>query len=165
MEIIDFERPAVDGDCFNDLGLFRQLQWRPALGQRNGAACHEWDLHRHRRVVHLLGPVPAVGQVLVVENRHDAAAVLKNGDDLVEEPLARVFALPLCINRVVPVLANGEHGIDSQLLASQTERLRDGRVDGNLVGFGDVAGHVSGWKLIPVEADNIHVWRSSLAVE
>ena len=49
------------------------------------------------RVVHLLGPVPAIRQVLVVEHRHRSAARLEHGHDLVEEPLPRILRWPFSL--------------------------------------------------------------------
>ena len=42
-------------------------------------------------VVHLAGPVPAVGEMLVGEDRHEAIGAAHDGDDVVEEAFARIL--------------------------------------------------------------------------
>ena len=47
-----------------------------------------------RGVVHLLGPIPVPGEVLVVEHRHRAPAGAEHAHDLLEELVARIFVCP-----------------------------------------------------------------------
>ena len=123
----------MNRDRFLDHRATWKLHRRLSLRQRNATARQEWYAVFTAGLCHLAGPVPAVGEVLVIEDRDDAAGVLHHLQDLVEEPLARVHRLAQFCLWIAPVLADGEHGIDRQLVTAQAECLPDRLVDRDTV--------------------------------
>ena len=103
--------------------------------------------------------------MLVVEDRHRAAARLEGRDDLVEEPLAGVLDLSLRIDGVFPVLADRQDPVDAERLAAVADRLADRRVDRDAGLPGHRAGHVALGELIDVQGDDLDAGLGLLPVE
>ena len=68
------------------------------------------------RFVHLLGPIPAVREMFVIEKGDESSRAFHGCHALIEEPFPRVHDLPEFGSRIAAVLANGQHGIDGQFL-------------------------------------------------
>ena len=75
------------------------------------------------------GPLPIPGEMLVVEDRHGAAARPKDLHDLLEEFVARILRLALLVLRIVAVLADQHHAVHGQFAAAERQRFGDGRID------------------------------------
>src|SRR5205823_3228680 len=86
VKIIRFEAAAVNGNCIRDHCSPRQFQGWSALGERDGTAGHKRNLELPRRVVHLLRPIPTIGEMLITEYWRNFPGATKHSNDLVEEP-------------------------------------------------------------------------------
>src|SRR5207247_5539920 len=100
---------------------------RGAPGYRQARPCHEGKSHAPRRVVHLARPVPIPRQVLVVEDRHRAAAGPEYFHDFLEEGVPRILGLAFFVTRILPMLADEDHAVDRELATPELKFLRDTR--------------------------------------
>ena len=66
---------------------------------------------------------PDRADVLVIEDRHHAVVFLERVGDFLKEPLAGIELLPEVIHRIVAVLANTQHAINGDRLATDRDRL------------------------------------------
>src|SRR5262249_17029513 len=119
VEIVDFEGAAVDADGFLDGAAGGDFKFRPALRQRDRAAGPEWGAGLLAGVPHGAGPIPAKGQVLVIEDRYKAVAAAHDGDDFIEETLAGILGRAEPTDGVIAVLADRQNCIDAQVFASE----------------------------------------------
>jgi hypothetical protein len=103
--------------------------------------------------------------MLVVIEGNKSARALHDRDDLVKELFARVQVLPQFIFRIVAMLADGEHPIDSQFLPTQAERRVNCFVDRDLVIGRHLPGHVAVRHLVGIKTDHLHPRISHLTVE
>ena len=101
-----------------------------------------------RHVVHLFGPIPAVGEVLVVEQWDEAIGLFHHGCYLVEESFPRILVLSQIIVRVLAVFADGKHRIDGQFLPSDTQCFSNRFVQRDVILTRDTPGHVSVGNLV-----------------
>src|SRR5437868_3094906 len=108
MKVVGLDAAAVDADRLADGCAGRQGEWGNALGQGDRTARHERDAPFFGGLDHFLGPVPAVGKVLVVKEGYESVGASHDGDDGVEEPFAGILPLPELVHGVLSVLADGE---------------------------------------------------------
>src|SRR4051794_36798469 len=70
MEAIDFQSAVADGKCRFKFGIALELQYGIAPGDRYRGTRQERNLQLLCPIVHELCVLPAVGEMLVVEERH-----------------------------------------------------------------------------------------------
>ncbi len=140
VEVVGFEGSSMNGDGFFDPRRRRDVERRPALGEGKRTARHQRDLHRAGHVVHLLGPIPTVREMLVGEEGNDPLGFPHHSGDLVEEALARKENLIQLVLVVAAALADGKDAIDSQCIPTEAESAGDRVISGDLV----VANHTGG---------------------
>src|SRR5262249_24985048 len=135
-------------------------------GDRQAGAGHERKFQLVRSVVHLLGPLPVPGEVLVVEDRHRFAAVAEDLDDLLEELVARIFGLAFFVARAIAVLANEHDAIDGQFAAAQGPGVGDGftALDLAMAGEAFLAEVAFTALLVHPEGDEVHFGTMMYAV-
>ena len=81
--------------------------------------------------------------MLIVEDRHRAAAVLEHLHTALEPLVARVEFLALLVVRIVPVLGDDHHAIDCQPAGAQCQRRFNVRVQLEPVAFYAIAPKVA----------------------
>ena len=126
----------------------------PAPDHRQGRAGPEGYLHLPGRLVHPAGVLPAVREVLVIENGHRAAGFADDPRDLLEEIAARQHLLSQPGHRIVPVLADQQDPVHRQLVASQGQRRSDAFIDWNVELMGELASDVPPVNLVDIERGN-----------
>src|SRR3954466_5246354 len=103
--------------------MTRQFERRLSLCQCDRTAGHQWNAQFPGGVVHALGKVPAIRQMLIREHWHDLFTLPKNGYDLIKEAGARIFDLPSFVLWILSVLANRQHCVDTQRVATAAKRV------------------------------------------
>ena len=136
----------------------------PAPHHRQGRAGPEGYPHLPGRFVHPAGVLPAVGEVLVIENRHRPAHFSDDARDLLEEIAARQHLLSQPGHGVVPVLPDQQDPVHRQLVASQRQRRPDAFVDGYVELVGQLASHVPLVNLVDVERGDAGPGRNQAVV-
>ncbi len=96
--------------------------------------------------------------MFIVEDGNGAFGGLEDADDFVEEAFAGVLALAFGVDGIIAVFADGEDGVDGELVLALAEGFGDGGIDGDFIFFGDCAADVSVWGLIEIEGDDF-AWR------
>src|ERR1051326_3932383 len=96
----------IDRDLY--LGLAEVNRYRGTSGQRK--------VQLTGFVKHPLGVVPIVGEVLVVEDRHRALALLENPDNLLINPPARQEPVTLEIGWIIPVFSDDDNTVHRKFL-------------------------------------------------
>ena len=155
VESVGFQRSPVNRDGLGDLRAAGQFQARSPLGQWHRAAGQQWHAVGPCHIDHLAGPVPAVGVVLVIEQRHVTSGTFHHRHRRVEEPLPGVHLLAKIVDRVVAVFADRQDGIDSQRGSPDAHRLLDRIEQWHLVFLGDIPCHVAVGKLVGVKRDDV----------
>ena len=156
MEIVGFNPSAVDRNRFFDVRTGRQFQVRASVSQRDRAACHQGDLVLAGRFKHLLGPISAVREMLVIKEGDKTSGAFHDSDGLVKEFLAGVHLLSPFIERIIPMLSDRQHGIDGQFLAAQAKCLVDRLKQRNFEALRDLSCHVIVRKLVGIKRDHVH---------
>src|SRR5687767_12894470 len=123
MKVVRLDAAAVDRDGFFDHRAGWHFHGRHALCEWHAAAGHQRDAQLTRLVVHALGPIPAIREMLVVENGDEPLTAAHRGDDLVPKLLPRIHPLAKFVRRILAVLADEEHAIDGERLAAQAKSL------------------------------------------
>ncbi len=95
--------------------------------------------------------------MLVVIDRDSPTVAVEDVDALLEELVARVEDLAFGVVGIIAVLADDQHGIDSQLVAAAAQGLRDRRVDAETKAASPLAAEVAGRLLVDVRGDDLHV--------
>src|SRR5262249_37867368 len=103
--------------------------------------------------------------VLIAEHRHDTTARFKDPDDLAQQPPLRILNAVIFAARIITMLADEEHAIDRQLVATQRQRPRDRVIDRKAVLFRQAAAHIIGRKLIDIGTDELQLRKLTLAIE
>ena len=119
MKAVAFETAIPGGERFIQLDPAPKCQRRLAPGHRHAGTGHHREFEILRLAVHPLGILPGIREMLIAINRHAAPRRPEDFDDLLEQPPAGIEFLALGILRVVPMLADEEHGIRRQLFAAQ----------------------------------------------
>ena len=105
-------------------------------------------------LVHPAGVLPAVREMLVIENGHRAAGFSDDSRDLLKEIAAGQHLLSQPGHRIVPVLADQQDPVHRQLVASQRQRCSNALVDWNVEFMGELASDVSPVNLVDIERGN-----------
>ena len=61
VKVVGFDRTRVDRHCLENSGVAWNFPRRTALGERHGTSRHERNLHDPGGVIHLPGPISAIG--------------------------------------------------------------------------------------------------------
>ena len=129
VKVVAVDAAVADADALDQRGAVRHVDRRQPPGDRQRRAGQERKAEPLRVVDHLRAAVPGRREMLVVEDRHAAAARLEDLDDLLEELVARVERLALLVSRIVAVLADDDDAIDGQAPAAERQGLGDRRVE------------------------------------
>ena len=103
--------------------------------------------------------------MLVVEHRHDAAVLLEDLDDIVEETLPWILALAFLVHLVIAVFGDRENRVDGERVASSPQGLANRRINRDVQRFRDLARHILGGELVDVKGHDVHAGIGFLAVE
>src|SRR5206468_1677094 len=129
VEIVAVHTAIADANRFADSRPERHLDRRRAPGHRETGAGHESEAQSARSVVHLARPVPIPRQVLVVEDRHGAAARFEDLYDLLEDFVERILVLSFFVAFVPAMFAYEQHAIDGQLFSAERQGFADAGVE------------------------------------
>jgi len=151
MEAVGVEGAVADGGGVGDGRFELGLEGGGAGGDGEGGAGEEGDFQLPSAAEHGLGFGPIVGEVLIEEGGDDAAGLLVDVEDFVEEFEAGVEMLAEVVEGVVAVFADEDDAVDGELGGAEGEGFADGGVDLEAVAGGEVAGHVVGGDLGGVE--------------
>ena len=106
-----------------DAGPVRDLQVRQPPGDRQRGPGQDGEAEAASVLDHLPGVVEAVGEVLVVVDRHRPPVGLEDGHALLEHLVPRVELLAQLVVRVLAVLADDQHPVHGQLTAAAAQGL------------------------------------------
>ena len=151
MEPVPLDHVEADDQRPVDLPAQGMFPVGPAPDHRQGRAGPEGYLHLPGGLVHPAGVLPAVREVLVIENGHRAAGFSDDSRDLLKEIAARQHLLSQPGHRIVPVLADQQDPVHRQLVASQRQRCSNALVDWNVEFMGELASDVSPVNLVDIE--------------
>ena len=112
------------------------LQLRQPPGHRQARAGHQRDLLRRRGLDHVGRLGPAVGEMLVDEDRHRAARGPEDVEHLAEVPAPRVELLELLVVGILAVLGDQQDGVDGQLAGAERQGVGDRRAEADPMPLG-----------------------------
>ena len=125
---------------------------------------HKRRSHRLRPLVHPQRISPAIGQVLVVKHRHPPLRRRHHPADLLHKVASRIELLLLFVPGVIPVLANGQDPIHSQLLSPETQRRRDAVKNRHPMLLGHRPSHIAFGKLVDIHRRDLDPRRAQALV-
>ena len=133
-------------------------------GARHAGAGHQRHVHFAGRVVDMLRVLPVVGQMLVDEHRHHAAAGAKLAASRPRSG-AGILVIAGGRERIVAVLGNQQHAVDRQLSRAQGQGVGNVVVDRKTVRRGQQPAGLVGRLLVGVQRNQPQAGELALAVE
>ncbi len=120
--------PAVrHTDALLERDVVRHVDGGHAARHRQRRSGEERETKPLRVGDHLRAALPGRREMLVVEDRHRAAAVLKHFHDALEPLVARVERLAFLVSLVFSVLGDDDHAVDREFAGAQRQcRLNAG---------------------------------------
>src|SRR5205085_11325633 len=128
----------------------RNVELRTPPRQWHGRATQQWDTHLARAIVGALRVRPVIGEVFVLIHGEDAAVLPHGIGHFVEVAPAGIHEVAARSARILAVLADDRHRVDTG-----PYRSGHGWIDSDAVLFGGLARHIVDWELVDVEGDAV----------
>ena len=142
METIRVGVAVKNGNRMLRLRAQFEIDARGPVADRNRRARHQRKLQLARDLHHALRLQPAVGKMLVAEDRDALAGRPKDIGNLEEQLIAGIKMLALLVPGIVAMLADQQYAIDGKPLAAKRQGFPDRGIDRDMVLLGHLAAHV-----------------------
>ena len=158
VDVVRVNPSIADANTFAERCVQRHIDRGNAPRDRQRSTGEEWKPEALRGLHHRNALIPVGGKMLVVEDRHRAAAAFKNFHGALKEVMTRVECLALFRAWIKTMFGDDDHAIDRKLGAAERECFFDRGINFDSMPTGAIAAEIAVWKLIDVERGKFHGW-------